>query len=71
MRILTISGSLRAASHNSALLRAAAELAPAGVEVVLYDGLDRCPTTTRTTTPTTRTARSSACATRSPRPTRS
>lgn len=43
MRILTISGSLRAASHNSALLRAAAELAPAGVEVVQYDGLDRLP----------------------------
>ena len=43
MRILTISGSLRAASHNTALLRAAAELAPAGVEVVLYEGLDRLP----------------------------
>ena len=43
MRILTISGSLRAASHNSALLRAAAELVPAGVEVVQYDGLDRLP----------------------------
>jgi chromate reductase, NAD(P)H dehydrogenase (quinone) len=43
MRILTISGSLRAASHNTALLRAAAELAPEGVEVVQYDGLDRLP----------------------------
>jgi chromate reductase len=43
MRILTISGSLRAGSHNTALLRAAAELAPDGVEVVLYDGLDRLP----------------------------
>jgi chromate reductase, NAD(P)H dehydrogenase (quinone) len=43
MRILTISGSLRGASHNTALLRAAAELAPAGVEVVPYDGLDRLP----------------------------
>ena len=43
MRILTISGSLRAASHNTALLRAAAELAPEGVEVVRYDGLDRLP----------------------------
>jgi chromate reductase len=43
MRILTISGSLRAASHNTALLRAAAELAPAGVEVVQYDDLDRLP----------------------------
>jgi chromate reductase, NAD(P)H dehydrogenase (quinone) len=43
MRILTISGSLRAASHNTALLRAAAELAPAGVEVVPYEGLDQLP----------------------------
>jgi chromate reductase len=43
MRILAISGSLRKASHNTALLRAAAELAPAGVEVVFYEGLDRLP----------------------------
>jgi chromate reductase len=43
MRILTISGSLRAASHNTALLRAAAELAPDGVEVLQYEGLDRLP----------------------------
>jgi chromate reductase len=43
MRVLAISGSLRAASHNTALLRAAAELAPAGVEVELLDGLDRLP----------------------------
>jgi chromate reductase, NAD(P)H dehydrogenase (quinone) len=43
MRVLAISGSLRAASHNTALLRAAAELAPDGVEVELYQGLDRLP----------------------------
>jgi chromate reductase len=43
MRILTISGSLRKRSHNTALLRAAGELAPEGVEVVQYDGLDRLP----------------------------
>jgi len=43
MRILTISGSLRAASHNTALLRAAGELAPEGVEVVPFEGLDRIP----------------------------
>jgi chromate reductase len=43
MRILAISGSLRAASHNTALLRAAAELAPAGVDVELYDGLESLP----------------------------
>jgi NAD(P)H-dependent FMN reductase len=34
MRILAISGSLRAASINSALLRAAGRLAPPGVEVM-------------------------------------
>jgi chromate reductase len=43
MRILTISGSLREASHNTALLRAVAELAPAGVEVLHYEGLGRLP----------------------------
>jgi chromate reductase len=43
MRVLAISGSLRAASHNTALLRAAAELAPDGVDVELFDGLDRLP----------------------------
>jgi len=43
MRVLAISGSLRAASHNTALLRAAAELAPAGVEVVRYTGLELLP----------------------------
>jgi chromate reductase len=37
MRILAISGSLRAASHNTALLQAAADLAPEGVEVELFD----------------------------------
>jgi chromate reductase len=43
MRILTISGSLRAGSHNTALLRAAAELAPAHVDVLAHEGLDRLP----------------------------
>lgn len=43
MRILAISGSLRAGSHNTALLRAASELAPDGVQVELFDGLDRLP----------------------------
>ncbi len=41
--IVAISGSLRAASSNTALLRAAARLAPPGVEVVLYDGLGSLP----------------------------
>jgi chromate reductase len=36
-RILGISGSLREASYNRALLRAAAELAPPGVEIEEFD----------------------------------
>src|SRR6266496_1027324 len=43
MRVLAISGSLRAASHNTALLRAAAGLAPSGVEVELFTGLHQLP----------------------------
>ena len=43
MKILGISGSLRAASYNTALLRAAADLAPAGVEVELYEELESLP----------------------------
>jgi chromate reductase len=43
MRILAISGSLRRDSHNRALLRAAAELLPAGVELVPFDGLKAIP----------------------------
>lgn len=43
MRVLAISGSLRRDSHNTALLRAAAEHAPAGVEVELWQGLKAIP----------------------------
>lgn len=43
MRILGISGSLRAASHNSALLRAATRLAPGNLEVLLYRELGTLP----------------------------
>jgi chromate reductase len=43
MRVLAISGSLRRDSHNTALLRAAAQRAPAGVEVELWDGLKSVP----------------------------
>ena len=43
MRILGISGSLRRESHNSALLRAAAEHLPEGVELELWDGLRDVP----------------------------
>ncbi len=43
LRILGISGSLRQASLNSALLRAAGRLAPAGVELVVYGGVGELP----------------------------
>ena len=43
MRILAISGSLRAGSHNTSLLRAAAEAAPEGVELELWEGLGDLP----------------------------
>lgn len=43
MKILAISGSLRSASYNTALLRAAAELAPEGVTVELYEDLESLP----------------------------
>jgi chromate reductase len=43
MRILAVSGSLRAGSYNTALARAAADLAPAGVAVELYEGLGLLP----------------------------
>lgn len=42
-RILGISGSLRAGSHNTNLLRAAARLLPPGVQIVLYEGLRELP----------------------------
>ena len=43
MRVLAVSGSLRAVSVNSALLRAAARLAPVGVEVQWCPGLGELP----------------------------
>ncbi|MCW3005763.1 MAG: NAD(P)H-dependent oxidoreductase [Solirubrobacterales bacterium] len=43
MRILAISGSLRRDSHNTALLRAAANLLPSGVELAIHDGLRDIP----------------------------
>src|ERR1700750_688800 len=43
MKVLAISGSLRRDSHNTALLRAAAELLPPGVELELYDDLRAVP----------------------------
>jgi chromate reductase, NAD(P)H dehydrogenase (quinone) len=43
MRILGISGSLRRGSHNTRLLRAAAQTLPPGVELELFDALDAVP----------------------------
>src|SRR3954447_16357202 len=43
MKVLAISGSLRSGSYNTTLLRAAAEVAPEDVEVVLYDDLKAIP----------------------------
>lgn len=43
MRVLAISGSLRRDSHNTTLLRAAAELLPSPAELELFDGLREVP----------------------------
>jgi chromate reductase, NAD(P)H dehydrogenase (quinone) len=43
VKILGISGSLRSESHNTNLLRAAAELLPPHVELELWDGLKAVP----------------------------
>jgi chromate reductase, NAD(P)H dehydrogenase (quinone) len=43
IKILAISGALRAASSNTALVRAAKELAPEGVEVEIYEGIANLP----------------------------
>jgi len=43
MKLIAISGSLRAGSHNTDLLQAAAAVAPDGVDVRLYEGLKEIP----------------------------
>jgi chromate reductase len=43
VRVLGISGSLRKASFNADALRAARELAPAGMEIEVYQGLGTLP----------------------------
>jgi len=43
MRVLAISGSLQSESGNLTLLETAAAVAPAGVEVVSFDGVRRLP----------------------------
>jgi len=43
LRVAGIAGSLRAGSFNRALLRAARALAPAGLEIAVFDGLREIP----------------------------
>ena len=43
MRVLGVSGSLRASSYNTGLLRAAGHLVPEDVELVIWDGLRFVP----------------------------
>jgi NAD(P)H-dependent FMN reductase len=43
VRILLVSGSLRAGSTNTALLKTAGAVAPEGVVTTFYDGLDSLP----------------------------
>ena len=43
MRFLALSGSLRSGSVNTALLHAAALIAPAGIRVMFYDGIGHLP----------------------------
>ncbi len=43
MKILALSGSLRRQSSNKSLLKAAAHLAPEGIEIILYDALGDLP----------------------------
>ena len=43
MKVLGLSGSLRAGSHNSKLLRAAGDLLPGEAELVEFDGLKLIP----------------------------
>ena len=43
IQVLLVSGSLRGASTNSALLRTAATVAPAGVSATVYEGMGELP----------------------------
>ncbi len=43
MKIIAISGSLRATSLNTAVLQAAARLVPAGVGIELFEGIGKLP----------------------------
>ncbi|HET6839353.1 MAG TPA: NADPH-dependent FMN reductase [Bradyrhizobium sp.] len=43
IKIIAISGSLRASSLNTAVLHAACRLAPAGVRIEIFDGIGKLP----------------------------
>ncbi len=43
MKVLALSGSLRRGSHNTELLRTAAAVAPAGIDLSLHEGLKEIP----------------------------
>jgi len=43
IRILALSGSLRKESYNTALINAAANLAPIGIDVVVFDEMELLP----------------------------
>jgi chromate reductase len=43
VKVLAIPGSLRATSSNAALVRAAARVAPPGLDILLYEGLGALP----------------------------
>jgi chromate reductase, NAD(P)H dehydrogenase (quinone) len=43
MKIIAISGSLRATSLNAAVLQAAARLAPAGMQIKIFEGIGNLP----------------------------
>lgn len=43
IKVIAIAGSLRKVSTNKTLLKAAALLAPEGMEITLYDGIGQLP----------------------------
>ena len=69
MKVLGISGSLRRDSHNTALLRAAAELLPPAAELELFDGLGEIPPYSEDDEDAGAARRSQAEGRRSPTPT--
>jgi NAD(P)H-dependent FMN reductase len=76
INVLALVGSLRAASVNHQIAALAAETAPAGITVNLYQGLGGASANSRSTartstTPPTYPPRLARCATPSPTPTRS